>query len=237
MTDARILTLDFRNVMDMRQHKSGKLQDVLPTNQRPRTADGKLLTEKQIRARARRRAARAEIMSEQEQEYLYKKPVSEWDQEELAYGRPRNRNGNFSGTSPKWITRAVHEEAMERYTAVVKTSMNITTNDALTVLRDIINNNQEDDKGKPIVSPGVKVDAAKFLIEHVIGKPKQRIENDVSVTLQGILGQVMVNPTEALMQQSSGGQGYTMAHYPGITMPMTIEQAADDDEDLVPRDG
>lgn len=227
---AQTLTIDFRQVSEILQHKSGKLRDVLPTNQRPRTADGKLLTPKQIRARARRRADRATIMSEQEQEYLYRKPVSDWDQEELAHGRPRATDGSFRGAKPAWITRAVHEEAMERYTQVVKASMNVSTNDALSVLQQLINDDERDDKGKPIVPAGVKLEASKFLIEHVIGKPKQRIENDVSVTLQGILAQVMVNPAEALMSQESGGQGYTLGHYPGLTMPMTIEQADEMDE-------
>ena len=30
----------------------------------------------------------------------------------------------------------------------------------------------------------------------------------------------MVNPAQALMDPSRGGQGYTMAHFPGVTMPM-----------------
>lgn len=223
---ASVVTINFTKVEDIRQRKSGKIRDLLPARTKPRTADGKLLTPKQIRARARRRMNRADIMSDQEMEYLYRKPVSEWDTEELARGRPRNTDGKFSGPAPKWINRAVHEEAMERFTAVVKESMNATTVDALGVLTMLLQDDERDDKGKPIVSASTKLDAAKFLIEHVIGKPKQRIESDVSVKLQGILGQVMVNPSQALMAQDLGGEGYTMAHFPGVTMPMA-EQIED----------
>lgn len=230
---ASVMTINFMRVQDVRQHRSGKIQDRLPTREAPRTADGKVLTPKQIRARARRRMKRADIMSDQELEYLYQKPIGEWDLEELAKGRPRNKQGTFSGPKPKWVNAAVHEEAMERYTAAVKSDMNSTTVDALAVLKDLINNNEYDEKGKPVVPASTKLDAAKFLIEHVVGKPKQRIEADVSVKLQGILGQVMVNPAQALMDQSMGGEGYTLGHFPGMTMPMAtqvIEGEVDDEQ-------
>lgn len=215
---AQPMTIDFRTTPDLRQHKSGVIQDSLPARTRPRTAEGKLLTPKQIRARARRKAKRHEVMSEQELDYLYQKPVEEWDMEELARGRPRNSRGGFSGPKPKWITAAVHERAMERYTAAVKTDMQATTVDALTAIRWIIQNEDVDDKGKPVVPPSTKLEASKFLLEHVVGKPTQRIESDVSVKLQGILGQVMVNPNDLV--GGTPNEGYSIAHYPGITMPL-----------------
>lgn len=215
---AQPMTIDFRTTPDLRQHKSGVIQDSLPARTRPRTAEGKLLTPKQIRARARRKAKRHEVMSEQELDYLYQKPVEEWDMEELARGRPRNSRGGFSGPKPKWITSAVHERAMERYTAAVKTDMQATTVDALDAIRWIIQNEDVDDKGKPVVPPSTKLEASKFLLEHVVGKPTQRIESDVSVKLQGILGQVMVNPNDLV--GGTPNEGYSIAHYPGITMPL-----------------
>ncbi|RZT77965.1 methyltransferase family protein [Micromonospora violae] len=35
------------------------------------------------------------------------KPVSEWDNEELARGKPRNSQGSFSCPSPSWLTQAI----------------------------------------------------------------------------------------------------------------------------------
>lgn len=221
---AQILTINFSNVPDIRQHKTGRPQDRLPPSIRPRTADGKLLTPKQIRARARRKMARKEVMSEQEMEYLYQKPIEDWDMEELARGRPRNSKGTFTGPRPKWINAQVHEQAMEKYTAAVKTDMRATTVDALGAIRWIIQNEEVDEKGKPIVPPSTKLEASKFLLEHIVGKPTQRIESDVSVKLQGILGQVLVNPNDVV-----GGtpeQGYAFGHMPGITMPLATR---DDD--------
>lgn len=220
------MTVDFRTTPDIRQHSTGNPQDSLPARKKPMTADGKVLSPKQIRARARRRAKRNEVMSDQELEYLYEKPVEEWDMQELAQGRPRNARGGFSGPKPKWITATVHERAMERYTAAVKTDMKSTTVDALDTIRWIIQNEDVDDKGKPIVPASTKLEASKFLIEHVVGKPTQRIESDVSVKLQGILGQVMVNPNDLI--GGTPNQGYSVAHYPGITMPLAIDDREDD---------
>lgn len=221
------MTLNFNGTPDYRQHPSGNAQDGLPARQKPRTADGKLLTPKQIRARARRRLKRNEVLSTQELEYLYQKPVADWDLDELAHGRPRNAQGHFKGPRPQWITAAVHEEAMEKYKAAVKSSMRATTVDALSLLQELINNDDVDDKGKPIVPASTKLDAAKFLIEHVVGKPTQRIENDVSVKLQGILGQVMVNPADV-------GNSYAPGHFPGITMAVASD--GDNDDEFNPAD-
>lgn len=226
---ATIMTVDFRGVPDHRQRKSGKLRDRIPTNQKPVDASGRLLTPKQIRARARRKMRRTEMMTEQEWEIVCHKPIEEWDMEELARGRPRAKDGTFKGPKPSWITREVHERSMERFKAAIKSDMNATTVDAMTAIRGIINNDEVDDKGKPLVPASTKLDAAKFLLEHVVGKPKQHLEADVSVQLQAILAVAMGNPAETLMSQDTGGQGYTMGHFPGITIPLGVE-AADDDE-------
>lgn len=226
------MTVDFTKVSDMRQHPSGNFQDHLPPRPQPRTADGKLLTGKQIRARARRRLRRNEVVSDQELEYLYKKPVSEWDLDELAQGRPKNEKGHFRGPAPKWVTSVVHEEAMAKYTAAVKSSMRGTTVDALQLIKDLINDDNVDDKGRPFVNASTKLDAAKFLIEHVVGKPTQRIENDVSVKLQGILGQVMVNPAEIMQSGGQQMQSYNLGHFPGITMELA-EAREDDSDDTI----
>lgn len=223
---AQTLTIDFTKTQDLRQHPSGVFQDYLPRRGAPRTAEGKLLTPKQIRARARRKGKRSEIMSSQELEYLYQKPMDEWDLEELAQGRPKNEKGHFRGPKPAWISSAVHEEAMNKYTSAVKTSMRATTVDALDVLNQILKNEDVDEKGKPIVNASTKLDAAKFLIEHVVGKPTQRIETDVSVKLQAILGAVMVNPSDIPSQEM-----YSTGHFPGITMELA-EAREENDSDL-----
>ena len=227
MADARIMTIDFSKADPIRQHKSGVLRDRGNLDDyRPVSAEGKLLTPKQIRARARRKAEknRKELMSEAEFEALYK-PIEDWSLEELARGRPKNIDGNFRGRKPGWITREVHERAMEQFQLAIKTEMSDQSITALDTLRYILDSTDVDDKGKPIVPAAAKNQAAMFLLEHVVGKPKQHIQQDISVRLQGILGSVMVNPSEALSPGSR--ETFELAHFPGQTIPIGLAEDAD----------
>jgi len=156
-----------------------------------RFGHAKVTSRKQLRARARRKK---QGFKTEEYKRLYK-PVEEWDAEELARGRPRDKNGNFQGQPPQWITRELHEESMTRFRQVIRDGMNIRTNTALTVIKSILDSTDTDDNGRPIVSPSTKLDAAKFLVEHVLGKPKQVMEADISVRLQGLLATSVVNGT------------------------------------------
>lgn len=74
--------------------------------------------------------------------------------------------------------------------------MNVLTVDALKKLSDLLENVEVDSNNRPIVPPGVQADIAKFLVEHVIGKPTARVEQDISVRLQAVLGMAIVNPTQ-----------------------------------------
>lgn len=164
-------------------------QGRMPDQQGGRPA--KVMSPKQIRARARRKMR----IGEEELATLYK-PLDEWDHEELARGRPRAKDGSFKGGTPKFIDRALHEQIVRRFEEVVKEEMNGHTVQALELIGQILEDDERDERGKPIVAAGTKLDAAKFLIEHVLGKPKQRMETDISVKLQGLLGTVMVNPDQ-----------------------------------------
>lgn len=179
-------------------------QGRLPDRQGGRPA--RLLTPKQIRARARR----AQRITEGELEQLYK-PLEEWDAEELARGRPRAKDGTFKGKAPSFIDRALHEQIVRRFEDIVRVEMNGHTVKALKVLEQILDSEAEDEKGRPIVSASTKLDATKFLIEHIIGKPKQRMETDISVKLQGILATAMVNPSLTQVGNFELTQGYIEA--------------------------
>jgi hypothetical protein len=230
---AKIATIDFSKTANIRLHRSGKIRHRgNAADNRPVNGEGKLLTPKQIRARQRRAAKRnsKRSMSELEFETLYK-PIEEWDLEELARGRPRNIDGNFKGRKPGWINREVHERAMEMFIQLTKSDMAALAPTALTSLRWVLENDAEDEKGKPVVPASAKNQAAMFLLEHVVGKPKQQVQTELSVKLQGILAQVMVNPADALSAPERGGLGYTLGHLPGVTVPM-IEQGSSDEEDF-----
>src|SRR5262245_65166262 len=110
---------------------------------------------------------------------------------------------------------------MTRFRQIIRDGMNTETNTALEVIHMILTDNSRDDKGKPLVPPSTKLDAAKFLVEHVLGKPKQHIETDISVRLQGILASAIITPGE-------------LPAYPdakALTSPRTFEDAEWSEED------
>lgn len=143
---------------------------------------------KQIRARARRHK-----VALQDMEVLYK-PVAEWDAEELARGYPRTRGGHFNPKKPSWVTRELHEEVLERFREVVRGELNVATVPAMTALMDLLNDERIDRKGRPFVPATVKANVAMWLVEHVVGKPTQPIQMDLSVKLQGVLAHALAVP-------------------------------------------
>ena len=142
------------------------------------------MTRKQIRARQRRR-----MKQEALEEKALAKPIAEWDLEELAKGRPKNKNGNFQGRPPSFISRAMHEEISRQFVIRAKGELQSISVPALKVLLSVLENEDTTEDGKFVVPPSTKVDVAKFVIEQVIGKPTQKVEADISVRLQGILAQ------------------------------------------------
>lgn len=182
---------------------------------------GLLLTPKQLRTRARRQIKKGGAVIDDAYNRLMK-PLDEWDSEELARGRPRDATGGFRGKPPQYITRALHERAMEKFKTIIRDEMNAQSITALRTIQMVLESEEVDFKGKPIVGAAQKLDAAKFLLEHIVGKPTQPTTSDISVKLQGILGTVMVNPMEA------GGMGYAPAH-----MGSRLGITAGDDEDII----
>lgn len=232
--------IDFTNVKDTHHRREDGLMVEYIVDDRPSSGidyAGKgssphdlLMTTAQARRRARRKIKKGQRITDEAFD-LISKPVEEWDDEELARGRPRNAAGDFRGMPPKYLPREIHERALERFKTVVKQRMNYQTLDALRTVEFIMTSDETDDKGKPVVSANVKLQAAQFLIEHLMGKPTQPINNDISVKLQGILGTVMVNP-----QEIQSGDQYKIAHMgyralpPSSTDPIDAEVVEDEDD-------
>lgn len=214
-----IRELDFRKVPDIFLHRDVTRQNFNAPH--PRGARGRSLKPRNVRGRARRLANRITKMDQE----LLGKPVEEWDLEELARGRPRNAIGTFAGAAPPFVTREVHEAAMNRFADMVKSDMSVQAIDALKVLNGLITSDEVDNRGRPLVGATTKLSAAQFLIEHIVGKPVQRQQTDISVKLQGILGHVMINP------DMHNTKSYAVAHYPGVTMP--IAELSDEHDDFV----
>lgn len=144
---------------------------------------------KRERTKARRRAARGAKVAT-----LAYKPVDEWDEEELARGRPRDLSGTFRGRRPEWLPTVIVEEAVSIFREVQEGRLRATVPEAITALNFCLSCDDVDGKGRRIVPVPTKLAAAQFAIEHLVGKPKQRVEADISVKLQAILAEVMVMP-------------------------------------------
>ena len=121
---------------------------------------------------------------------------------------------------------------MEMFIQLTKSDMAALAPTALKSLRWVLENDEEDERGKPIVPAASKNQAAMFLLEHVVGKPKQQVQTELSVKLQGILGVAMANPADALAAPEQGGQGYRLGHLPGVTVPMLEARDGEEDEDF-----
>lgn len=189
--------------------------DLTPeSDDRVRNSRGRLMTGKQVRARSRRKLSVGKKVDPEDFEAWAGKPIEDWDLEELSRGRPRDAGGGFRGAPPKYMPRAVHERIADRFKLLVRDQLNQNSVQALGVIGNLLANEEVDDRGKPIVPPNTKLDAAKWLVEHVVGKPVQPTHTDVSVKLQAVLGSVMVNPEydESHPDLLALPRGYTQAH-------------------------
>jgi hypothetical protein len=105
-----------------------------------------------------------------------RKPLSEWDTEELARGRPRDKNGGFRGDTPKWITPLIVDEAKRRLKVGALETLSSKVLDAIEVVYQLMTNDDFDGDGKPVVDSRTRLQAAMFIIEHTIGKPRQPVD-------------------------------------------------------------
>lgn len=138
----------------------------------------------QMRRRIRRKAGKAEEEVEYYIKTIYKKPVEEWDWEELAHGRPRDKNGFMTGARPQWTGAHIVREARRRLIEGVYGDLGHSAKYALEVLRRLVTSNDVDDK--------VALDAAKYIIDHIIGKPKALVEIDASEKVRNFLARAIV---------------------------------------------
>ena len=107
---------------------------------------------------------------------LYNKPIEEWDAAELAFGRPRDENGEFKGRAPMWVTAQVQQEAKRRLMSHTFSNVAGEIDSAIGVIHNIMTDTSVDDKGRPVVDAKTKLTAATFIIEHILGKPKAVVE-------------------------------------------------------------
>lgn len=111
------------------------------------------------------------------------KPIEEWTLEELAQGKPRGENGKFDGPKPKWLTPAIREEVQRRMREETLSQFAPQAAHAVRVLADFLRDDE---------NPRLKFDAAKLILEYVIGKPDMKVALSGNVTLQSMLADALV---------------------------------------------
>lgn len=146
----------------------------------------------QIRRRLRRSSQLQDGRRDRDIEMLYQKPISDWDIEELARGRPRNSVGDFRGATGSWITPAVQQEAKRRLIDETMGKLTGHLNSAIRAVGKLITSEEVDDKGKPIVDARTRLAAAQFVIEHVIGKPKALVEIEAADFTRKLIASAIV---------------------------------------------
>jgi hypothetical protein len=175
---------------------------------------------KNVRARIRRRAGKVNEINELV-DLLPNYDVSTWDYEELARGRPRDKNGGFGGKRPKWVTHLVIQEAQRRLKDWTLEEIALQALDAVKAIGNIITNDEVDDDGKPIVSSSVRLQAAQFIVEHMVGKAKVHVDVDTGDKLTAMLARAIVNPD---------GSGYMPKMIEG-ELADPVDDAEDEDDD------
>lgn len=104
------------------------------------------------------------------------KPLDEWDFEELARGRPKDKNGFFTGASPQWVTPAITREAKRRLKSKAMDKLGEHVEEAIAVLVAMMASDEVDDNGKPLVDAKTRMAAATYILDQVIGKPRQGVD-------------------------------------------------------------
>jgi hypothetical protein len=122
------------------------------------------------------------------------KAVEDWDLEELAHGKPRNKAGTFSGRVPVWITPDVTREIKKRLVSETFADLTAHAGKAIKVVEKLLDNDEVDEKGRPVVDAATKLKAAQFVLENILGKPTAVIEiSDNETVRQAIAAAIMLD--------------------------------------------
>lgn len=146
---------------------------------------------KNARRRARKAVAQGDVKSEIE--LIYEKPIEQWDDEELARGRPRDKRGGFGGSRPAWLTPALQSERQRRLRMLMADELGTFAADALRTIHSVMTDDRMDEFGKPLVSASVKLDAGKYLVDQFMGKATATVDVHNADALTELMTGILVN--------------------------------------------
>lgn len=149
--------------------------------------------EDKVKHNARRRARKSASSIGAEIAIVYEKPIEEWDDQELARGRPRDKDGGFKGRRPTWLTPALQAERQRRLRQLLSDELATFAADALRTIHSVMTDKRMDESGKPVVPPAVKLDAGKYLVDQFMGKATTTIDVQSDNALYELMGGILVN--------------------------------------------
>lgn len=181
--DTEGIVLDFTHADEPRKKRKSRA---------PKPIEQRSQSPKAIRKRIRK--GTAELETEIELLYRDRKPIAEWDYEELARGRPRGSNGQFNGPAPRWITPAIRDEAQRRLKAKGFQALGAHLGDAIRVTAEIMLDDSVDLDGKPTTPANVRLSAAQFIQDHVLGRATAKVEIDLGEKTRQMLAGAIILP-------------------------------------------
>lgn len=119
---------------------------------------------------------------------LKRSDVRDWDDEELQYGRKRDKNGSLCGRPPSFVPKACHDELMRRYHARVEFMMTKALPDVMPELIAIA-------KGDKVAKQD-QVRAMNILIERTMGKVVEHVQMTVEQPWRNAIDAVLVGSVE-----------------------------------------
>lgn len=108
------------------------------------------------------------------------KPIEDWDLAELAHGMPRHSDGKFRGVRPSWITPEVTREIKKRLYNETFAMIGSNADLAVQTIIKLMTSDEVDFRGKPLVDARTRLDAAKYVIDHILGKAEKIVTFDAT---------------------------------------------------------
>lgn len=94
--------------------------------------------------------------------------VEDLDDDELARGYPKNRNGTFAGRPPKVIPLVIHQRMQREFYKRMEEKMKTALPDALQMLSDIATAPGREDRDR--------LKAIDMILNRIMGKPLEKLE-------------------------------------------------------------
>lgn len=144
-------------------------------------------SEKPTAVKNRLRSRHAEMEEELDKDIVtyFGKPVSEWDWEELQAQRTRDADGTIDtrGPAPAWMSPAIMSEAQRRLKVMTRDRMGHYAGAAIQVMAKLMATSRVD---------MVKFQAAKYILDQIIGMPTQRIDISEGPSVAEFMADILV---------------------------------------------